>query len=53
MIDVLPVLSVLEDIDVVRLALLNVDDRLNQPVVLFDSLEVAISKPMLLNSMNF
>ena len=44
MVDILPVLSVLENIDVIRLALLDVDDRLDQPVILFDSLVVTISK---------
>ena len=53
MVDILPVLSVLEDIDVIGLALLDVNDRLDQPVILFDSLEVAKSKTILTDSMNF
>ena len=52
-VDILPVLSVLENIDVIRLALLNVDNRLDQPVVLFDPLVVAISKSTLTDCMNF
>ena len=48
MVDVLAVFAVLQDVGVLRLAVLNIDDRFDEPVILFYSLEVVIYRFLVL-----